>query len=87
MVLDGAEWHRPKDLEASTNLSLLRLQPYSPELNSIKTLIPILKHHHFASGVFEIAEHVREVVEAAWNWFIRRTAEIMQITAREWAVL
>jgi len=33
MVLDGAGWHTSHDLAVTSNLSLLRLPPYSPELH------------------------------------------------------
>ena len=87
IVLDGAGWHRSKDLEVPANVSLLRLPPHSPELNSAETLFSVLKHRHFANRVFESAEHVRETVEEVWNGLILDTEEIMRITARSWAVL
>lgn len=87
VVLDGAGWHRSRDLEVPANVSLLRLPPYSPELNPVETLFSILKHRHFANRVFESAEHVRETVEEVWNGFVSNKAEIMRITARKWAVL
>jgi len=87
MILDGAGWHRSKDLEIPSNVSLLRLPPYSPELNPIETLFAVLKHGHFANRVFESAEHVRETVIQVWNTFTRKTDEIMRITRRDWAQL
>ena len=76
-----------KELEVPANVSLLRLPPYSPELNPIETLFSVLKHRHFANRVFESADHVRETVEEAWKGFTRRREEIMWITARSWAML
>ena len=87
VVLDGAGWHRSKELEVPDNVSLLRLPPYSPELNPVETLFSVLKHRHFANRVFDSAEHVRETVEQVWNGFIPDTEEIKRITARSWAVL
>jgi len=87
MILDGAGWHRSKDPEIPPNVSLLRLPPYSPELNPIETLFAVLKHGHFANRVFESAEHVRETVIQVWNTFTRKTDEIMRITRRDWAQL
>lgn len=37
--------------------------------------------------MFESAAFVGETVEEVWKGFIRKTGEIMQITARERAVL
>ena len=87
MVLDGAGWHRSKELEIPSSISLLRLPPYSPELNPIETLISVLKHGRFANRVFESAEHVRETVTHVWDAFTHKTEAIMRITSREWAQL
>ncbi len=37
-VLDGAGWHRSESLLPAPNLRLLKLPPYSPELNPVKHL-------------------------------------------------
>ncbi len=87
MVLDGAGWHRSKDLEIPSNVPLLRLPPYSPELNPIETLFAALKHVHFANRVFESAEHVRETVIQVWDAFTHKSDEIMRIARRDWAQL
>ena len=83
VVLDGAGWHRSRELEIPDNVSLLRLPPCSPELNPVETLLSVLKHRHFANSVFESAEHVRKTVEDVWNGCARKAGEIMQTTARE----
>jgi transposase len=38
LVLDGAGWHRAKDLRIPENMRLLHLPPYSPELNPVEHL-------------------------------------------------
>ena len=38
MVIDGAGWHRSDALKAAENIYLLKLPPYSPELNTIEQL-------------------------------------------------
>ena len=85
MVLDGAGWHRSKDLDIPANVSLLRLPPYSPELNPIETLFCVLKHRRFANRVFESAEHVRKTVTEVWDTFRHNSEDIIQITTRQWA--
>jgi len=85
MVLDGAGWHRSKDLDIPANVSLLRLPPYSPELNPTETLFSVLKHRRFANRVFESAEHVRKTVTEVWDAFSHNSEEIIQITRRQWA--
>ena len=87
VVLDGAGGHRSRELEIPDNVSLLRLPPCNPELNPVEALLSVLKHRHFANRVFESAEHVRKTVGDVWNGCARKAGEIMQTTARDWAVL
>ena len=42
-VLHGAGWHRSNDLATPDSLTLLRLPPYSPELNPIENLFGFLE--------------------------------------------
>lgn len=43
MVLDGATWHRSAKLDVPSNLRLIILPPYSPELNPAEHLWPFLR--------------------------------------------
>ena len=38
MVLDGAGWHKSQSMHISSNIRLLSLPPYSPELNPVEHL-------------------------------------------------
>ena len=62
-ILDGAGWHRAKEPVIPDKVSLLRLPPYSLELNSSETVFLVLKHNHFANRVFDSAGHVKRVVQ------------------------
>jgi hypothetical protein len=35
LVLDGARYHIAQDLEVPTNITVLQLPPYSPDLNPV----------------------------------------------------
>lgn len=87
MVLEGAGWHRSKDLEIPSNFSLLRLSPCSPELIPIETVSSVLKHRHLANRVFQSADHVRKTVTEAWDTFSHKTEDITRITRRDRARL
>jgi len=52
MVLDGASSHRSKDLKFRDHVSLIRLPPYSPELNPVELLWDELREKEFANKVF-----------------------------------
>ncbi len=53
MVVDGASSHRSKDLVIPKNLALVRLPPYSPELNLAEQIWNVLRRNYFANRVFE----------------------------------
>ena len=85
VLLDGAGWHRSKDLEVPANLRLLHIPPYSPELNSAEQLIAHLKSTRFANRVFRSVEDVKDACESAWDWLRHQKDRISSITARDWA--
>jgi transposase len=51
LVLDGAGWHKSKTLKVPDNLTLLRLPPYSPELNCIERVWAYLRSHYLSNRV------------------------------------
>ncbi len=86
MVLDGAGWHSGKSLIAPTNMRLLPLPPYAPELNPVEHIWDELREKCFHNKVFNslnaleddlamallAMENTPEVVKsiAAWSWII-----------------
>lgn len=85
VVLDGAGWHRSKDLEIPKDVSLLRLPPYSPEPDSMDSVFGYLKSNKLANRLFDTAEDVREAVPGAWTEFAEQPDRIASIMTREWA--
>jgi len=51
MVLDGAGWHQ--GIEPPANMRLLKLPPYSPELNPVEHIWDEIREKYFANRVFE----------------------------------
>jgi len=49
MIIDGAGWHRSKDLRWPDRITPLRLPPYSPELNPIERLWLWLRNNHWSN--------------------------------------
>jgi transposase len=60
MVLDGAGWHQSESLQLPANLRLLRLPPYSPELNPVEHLWDELREKAFHNRVFESIDALEE---------------------------
>lgn len=82
MVMDGAGWHSSKKLVAPSNIRLLALSPYAPELNPVEHLWDELREKCFHDKVFasngaledDLAmgllamENTPEVIRSITNW-------------------
>ncbi len=87
MVVDGAPSHRAGQLIVPENIALVRLPPYSPELNPVEHLWDELREKDFANRVFDtlgaaIAQAARglkrmeenpDVLQSivGWDWILR----------------
>lgn len=45
LIVDGASWHRSYQLKIPTNIEIMYLPPYSPELNPVERLWNYVKQH------------------------------------------
>jgi len=88
LVCDGAGWHRPgENLLVPSNISLLPLPPYSPELNPMENVWEYLRQNKLASLVWDSYEQIIAACAAAWNWLIADPERITSIGSREWATV
>jgi transposase len=53
LIWDGAGFHSGKGLVVPVNVSLIRLPPYSPELNPVENLWHYLRSHHWSNREYE----------------------------------
>ena len=67
MVLDGAGWHTSHDLAVPDNLTLLRLPPYSPELNPVERVWLYLRERYLSHRLHASYEAILDAVCAAWR--------------------
>lgn len=84
IIIDGAGWHTAKSLIAPDNISLLRLPPYSPELNPQENIWQYLRQNALANRVYENYEAIVTACCKAWNDLIELPATITSIANREW---
>ena len=52
MVMDGAGWHKSKDLQVPENMKLCILPPYSPELNPQENIWEEIREKGFYNQAF-----------------------------------
>ncbi len=67
MVVDGAGWHTSNDLAVPPNVTMLRLPPYSPELNPVERVWLYLRERHLSHRVHEGYTEILDAVCHAWR--------------------
>src|SRR3954454_21903291 len=60
LIWDGAGYHTGGDLMVPSNVSLIHLPPYSPELNPVEDLWHYLRSHHWSNREYEGYEGLKE---------------------------
>jgi len=85
LVLDGAGWHGSTALKVPDNITLLKLPPYSPELNPMENVWAYLRANKLAISVFETYAEIVDRCCDAWNFFAEDKQAITSITSRKWA--
>ena len=85
IVMDGAGWHKSKQLEIPKNISLMTLPPYSPELNPMEQVFQQLRKLKLSNACYETYEDIDQACVDAWNSFITPKGNIKKLCLRKWA--
>ena len=82
LVLDGAGWHKAKDLHLPESMTLLFLPPYSPELMPMERVWQWMRQHDLSNRVFKDETAIDRACKESWN---KLTPERLKtITNTEW---
>ncbi len=84
IIIDGAGWHIANALSVPHNISLLRLPPYSPELNAQENIWQFMRQNYLAARIFDTYEEIVNACCKAWNDLIATGGKIASIATREW---
>jgi len=86
LILGGAGWHQTGGrLHVPDNLSLLKLPPYSPELNPVENVWACLRANKLSNRMFDSYDNIVDASCDAWNWLTSQPARITSIASRPWA--
>jgi hypothetical protein len=66
LVWDGAGFHRANDLICPSNITLVSLPPYSPELNPFESLWHYLRSQHSPNCMYGTVDNLFDAAETAW---------------------
>ena len=82
LVCDGAAWHKSKTQEVPSNITIIHIPPYTPEMNPIEQIWRELRTQGFRNEVFSTLE---KVVDRLCQTINNLTPEkVMSITKRAW---
>jgi hypothetical protein len=86
LLADGAGWHQPGgQLSLPSNITLLYLPPYSPELNPVENVWAFLRSNKLSNRVFRNYDDILDACADAWNWLLNQPERITAIASRSWA--
>lgn len=83
VVMDGARWHQPNLNQ--DNVTMIKLPPYSPELNPVEQVWQYIKQHWLSNRCYDSYEHIVDAACHAWNELANQAQQIQSITKRDWA--
>ena len=88
LLCDGAGWHaKSKEIVVPSNITLITLPPYSPELNSMENVWGFLRDNRFGAQVWKTYGDIVRACSNAWNWFVSDPLRIVSLGTREWVIL
>ena len=67
LALDRASWHVAKALVMPSNITLLHLPPYSPELNPTERVWGYLRSHYLSNRIYEDYDELFDHCTTSWN--------------------
>lgn len=86
MVMDQAGWHIAGELNVPTNMRLVLLPPYSPELNPAEHLWEALREDWFANTVFPDLDAVEDALETGLVALESDPHRVQRMTGFDWIV-
>ena len=85
LVVDGASWHGSQ--HNRNNLTLIKLPPYSPELNPMEQVWSWLKRNFLSNRCYLDYDDIVDAACSAWGEFIDKPELAESICTRDWATL
>lgn len=84
LVMDGAPCHRAGDLIIPSNIEIVELPPYSPELNPAEHLWDAMREDDFRNATFTSMDAVEERMVSCLQNLERDRERIRSLTGFPW---
>lgn len=85
LITDGAGSHITNELHVPDNVRLIRLPPYSPELNPVEQIWALIRRHWFANKVMDSMKTVESTLTSALTWLTETPDTLQTLCHRAWA--
>ncbi len=85
IVMDKAGWHLANDLNIPSNITIVKLPPYSPELNPMEQVFQQLRKLKLSNACYNDYEEIDLACAEAWNSFVYPRGNIKKLALRDWA--
>ena len=84
IVADGAAFHQEYLADEFENITIIKLPPYSPELNPVEQVWQWLRQNELANRCFSGYEDIVNACSRAWNSFISDVNRVKEMCMRDW---
>jgi hypothetical protein len=80
MLADGAGWHTAAKLTIPQNITIIKIPPYSPELNPAEKPWQYVKDNSLSNRLFKSYEDILDACQTAWNNLLAEKGRIKSLT-------
>lgn len=84
VIVDNAGWHHAGELQKFSNITLMYLPPYSPELNPQEQVWRQMRERYLANRCYKDYDDIVEAACSAWNNITSDKDAVKQLTSRDW---
>ena len=84
LLVDNAGWHRANRLKVPSNITLIPLPPYAPELNAMEQIWEWIKNHFLSNQCYGVYEDIVTMACFAWNQLSKDVDLVKSIMHRDW---
>ncbi len=81
VIMDKAGWHMANDLNIPKNITIIKLPPYSPELNPMEQVFQQLRKLKLSNACYKNYEDIDMACVEAWNSFVNKKGNIKKLAA------
>lgn len=85
LLIDRAGWHMSPDLEIPANIRLFPLPPYTPQLQPVECIIPLLKES-VANRSFKDMDTLEDTLVNRCKWLMKHIDIVKGAVGFDWIV-